>query len=123
TNIGDGISDSNSQFEGNGRSNATWVMILLSDGKANRPIDEEYAREYALNKSQTAQAMGVWIYTIGLGAEDDIDEELLKEIQTDGYFYAPSATDLDDIYQTIAEDLIYEVKYDVISIQITLMKP
>lgn len=123
TNMGGGISDSSAQFENYGRFNATWVMILLSDGKANRPEPEAYAREYALNQSQIAQNMGVWIYTVGLGAKDDIDEALLKDIQTDGYFYAPSAEDLDDIYQAIAEDLIFEVKYDVVYIQITLMKP
>jgi len=123
TNIGDGINDTNIQFVTHGRDEALWVMILLSDGKANRPSPEAYAREYALNQSQIAQNMGVWIYTIGLGAKDDIDEALLKDIQTDGYFYAPSAKDLGDIYQAIAEDLIFEVKYDVVYIQITLMKP
>jgi len=97
-------------------------MILLSDGKANKPYNETYAREFALNQSQIAQEMGVWVYTVGLGAQDDIDEELLKEIQNEGYFYAPSAKDLDDIYQAIAEDLIYEVKYDILLIQITLKK-
>lgn len=123
TNMGGGISDSNSQLEGNGRHNATWVVILLSDGKANRPNNEEYAREYALQQSEIAQNMGVWMYTIGLGDKDDIDEGLLKEIQTHGYFYAPSAEDLEDIYQAIAEDLIFEVRYDVVLIEITLMVP
>ena len=123
TNIGGGISESNSDFEDNGRYNATWVMILLSDGKTNRPTNEIIAREYALEQSQDAQDMGVWVYTIGLGNKDDIDEELLKEIQTHGYFYAPSAGDLEDIYQAIAEDLIFEVKYDVVLIKITLMVP
>lgn len=124
TNMGGGIEDANSEFVTNGRNgdNVTWVMILLSDGKANRPIDEEYAREYALNQSQIAQEMGVWVYTIGLGGRDDIDEELLKEVKTNGYYYAPSAQDLNEIYEAIAEDLIYEVKYDVLLIQITLKK-
>jgi len=58
-----------------------------------------------------------------LGAQDYLNETLLKQIQTDGYFFAPSATDLDSIYQAIAEDLILEVKYDVVLITITLMKP
>ena len=98
-------------------------MILLSDGRANRPIDEEYAREYALNKSKIAQEKGIRIYTIGLGAKDDLDEELLKEIQTDGYYYSPSAEDLEEIYTAIAEDLIYEVEHDIVVIKVTLLKP
>ena len=124
TNIGGGIQDSNTQFNTTGRlgDNATWVMILLSDGKANRPVDEEYAREFAQNQSQIAQELGVWVYTVGLGAQDDIDEELLIEIQNEGYFYAPSARDLEDIYQAIAEDLIYDFKWDILLIQITLKK-
>ena len=123
TNIGDGIGDATSLFEEDGRGDAIWAMILLSDGKANRPIDEEYAREYALNKSKIAQEMGIRIYTIGLGAKEDLDEELLKEIQTEGYYYSPSAEDLEKIYKAIAEDLIYEVEHDIVVIKVTLVKP
>lgn len=120
--MGGGISDSNLQFENYGRDNATWVMILLSDGKANRPEPEEYARTYALEQAEVAEGMGVKTYTIGLGSEEDIDEDLLKEVMTQKYFYAPSASELDQIYQTIAEDLIYEVQYDILMIKITLYK-
>jgi len=123
TNIGDAIADATSLFDNDGREDAIWAMILLSDGRANRPIDEEYAREYALNKSKVAQEKGIRIYTIGLGAKDDLDEELLKEIQTDGYYYSPSAEDLEEIYTAIAEDLIYEVEHDIVVIKVTLLKP
>jgi len=123
TNIGDGIANATSLFDEGGRDEAIWAMILLSDGKANRPINEEYAREYALNKSRIAKEKGIRIYTIGLGAKEDIDEELLKEIQTEGYYYSPSAEDLERIYTAIAEDLIYEVKYDIVVIEVTLIKP
>jgi uncharacterized protein YegL len=122
TNIGDGIADATALFDG-GRADAIWAMILLSDGKANRPIDEEYAREYALNQSMIAKEKGIRIYTIGLGAKEDLDEALLKEIQTDGYYYSPSAEDLEAIYKAIAQDLIYEVEHDIVVIQVTLVKP
>jgi hypothetical protein len=123
TNMGDGIDLANNQYETLGSDNATWVIILLSDGIANRPNNEEYAREYALNKSYIAQDMGVLIYTIGLGGKEDIDEDLLREIQNQAYYYAPSAKELDEIWDAIADDLIFEVRYDIIYIQIQLMKP
>ena len=123
TNIGDAIADATALFDEDGRGEAIWAMILLSDGRANRPINEEYAREYALNKSRIAQEKGIRIYTIGLGAKDDLDEELLREIQTDGYYYSPSAEDLEGIYKAIAEDLIYEVEHDIVVVKVTLLKP
>jgi len=128
TNMGDGIGNANGEFAANGRGNSTaWVMILLSDGMANRPYNETYARAYAFEKAEAAAAMGVRIYTIGLGAKTDIDESLLKEIAAlssgTNYYYAPSADDLADIYMRIAQDLMFSVKYDVIILELTLMKP
>ena len=125
TNIGDGIYTANDEFDVNGRKEDTlWVIILLSDGKANQPENEEYAREYALNASKEASAMGIRIYTIGLGAKSDIDEDLLKEMVTNGgrYYYAPSASDLTDIYTMIAQDLMFTIKCDIIIIELTIMR-
>ena len=124
TDIGAGLNDANQEFEYVARSNSSWVLILLSDGKTNTyngdPDKEELSREYALNQSDIAHSMGIKVYTIGLGDKDDIDEALLQEIKTEEYFYAPSASELDSIYQAIAEDLIFEVKYDILMIDITL---
>ncbi len=125
TNIGSGIYDANQQYDSLGRFNASWVLILLSDGVTNyyqgsyNPVE---SREYAVSQSNMSKNMGIQLYTIGLGDKDDIDEELLMDIKTEEYFYAPSASQLNQIYQAIAEDLIYEVKYDIIQIQITLWK-
>jgi uncharacterized protein YegL len=120
TDIGAGINDAIQEY---GRTNASWVIILLSDGKTNTYQgynDPIASREFALNQSEQAHELGIMIYTVGLGDKDDIDEELLKEIMTERYFYAPSASQLEEIYQTIAQDLIYEVKYDILKIEITL---
>jgi len=130
TNIGDGISNATQQFGRKG-PNQVWVMVLLSDGKANRPNNEEYARTYTLNKTKEAYEKGssqsLRIYTIGLGAKNDLDEPLLKQIATGpfggGYYYAPSAEDLSDIYVTIAKDLMFKVEYDVIVLELTLLQP
>jgi hypothetical protein len=124
TDIGAGIYDANQEFNVSGRYNSSWIIVLLSDGKTNtyngQSGREELSREYALNQSQESHDMGIKVYTIGLGNKEDIDEVLLQDIKTEKYFYAPSASELDEIYQAIAEDLIYEVKYDILMIDITL---
>ena len=126
-NMGDGIGKANQELASDGRSGSTWVMILLSGGVANRPLyngneNETYAREYALSQAEIAAGLGVVIYTIGLGDPRYLDEGLLKEIQTNGYYPAPSPEDLMDIYTAIAEDLLFAVKYDIVIIKLTLVK-
>jgi len=136
TNMGGGIEKSNDEFNSSGRNDALLAMILLSDGCANRPcphtpqhIDETcpYAREYALNESDEAKnTLGVVCYAIGLGANtSDFDPELLKEIASSQfmYYYAPSAEDLTDIYMAIIRDLSFKVEYDMVVLQLTLVRP
>jgi Mg-chelatase subunit ChlD len=131
TNMGGGISKSNKEFDTNGHSGSeiVWAMILLSDGKANRP-EGVNASQYALDQAATARTLegkGVRIYTIGLGTpghgDEDIDEDLLKQIANDPtrYYHAPTADQLETIYLTIARDLLFQVKYDIIVIRLTLL--
>jgi len=139
TNIGGGINYSAIEFQTNGRNGSTvWAMILLSDGKANRPTGVN-ATQYALDRARDAYVVGsaqnLRIYTIGLGAKDDINEVLLEQIaegplegipQSDiegQYYYAPSAEELEGIYLTIAKDLMFDVQYDVLIIELTLIQP
>jgi len=134
TNIGGGISKANEEFVNHGRSDAVWVMILLSDGKANRPCPHNpqhrencsYAREYAVNQSEcskTLKSKGVRIYTIGLGSTSDIDVELLQQIAFDEskYYYAPSAGQLESIYIAISKDILLQVRYDIVIIQLNIL--
>jgi len=135
TNMGGGIEKSNDEFNSSGRSDALFAMILLSDGCANRPCPHSpqhsttcpYAREYALNESDEAKnTLGVVSYTIGLGANtSDFDPELMKDIASSEflYYYAPSAEDLMDIYTVIIRDLSFRVAYDMVLLQLTLVRP
>jgi Mg-chelatase subunit ChlD len=133
TNIGDGISTTNDEFLANGRDDSVWAYILLSDGKTNRPCPhfppcDPYegcpnAREYAVNQSDISIEMSIAAYTIGLGADTrSFDEDLLKQIATKGYYYAPSAEDLANIYAAIARDLVFEVEYDMVLLQLTIIR-
>ncbi len=138
TNIGGGICRSNEEFVNNGRPEAVWVMILLSDGVANYYFNENgepvhdttatstksgiYAAQYAVEQADCAKMLlnkGVIIYTIGLGSAY-LDEDLLKDVASDEskYFNAPTADQLESIYVIISKDILLQVRYDVVVIQL-----
>ena len=106
------------------------ATIILSDGLVNVDREDiiypgEYrtpAMNYVREEADVAEAMGVIIYTIGLGNE--IDEDLLKDIVRNGghYYNAPSAEDLEHIYEMIALDLLFQVQYEIVIIELTLVK-
>jgi len=121
TNIGGGIDRSSDEFEANGRPDSDWVMILMSDGVANIDSQGKYSpargRDYALVAAERARSLRIDSYTIGVGDVyrqgtekkqhkwSAFDEDLLKDIQTSGYYHAPSPKDLRDIYRMIAKSL------------------
>lgn len=73
------------------------VMILLTDGRSNpRPAEE------AVDRAGIAQARGVLIFTIGLGAELDVDALRQIASRPDYFFMTPDADELAAIYRAIA---------------------
>jgi Mg-chelatase subunit ChlD len=75
------------------------VIILLTDGKANpEPI------ETAVGESRVAKAAGVTIFTIGLGPQEELDDDSLRMIASRPEYYhqTPNAEDLSRIYEEIA---------------------
>lgn len=94
------------------------VIVLLTDGIANNPInpqgkteadDIKYAEDLALKESENAKKDGLVIYTIGLG--NKINESFLKAVASkkEDYFFAPSALNLETIYQNISSDICKEM--------------
>jgi len=107
TNIGDAISVAATQLAALPEEEIK-AEILLTDGQANRPTGVN-AEEYAVAKATEAKENGVIIFSIGLG--DDVNNVFLNEIasEIDGekvYFYAPSADELEAIYNKIAGIII-----------------
>ncbi|MFA6254638.1 MAG: VWA domain-containing protein [Patescibacteria group bacterium] len=112
TNIGDGIDLSNDEL-GSVRANpqAVKVAILLTDGKANKPYgsgsgENQADVNYAKAKADEAAGLGYKIFTIGLGS--DVNTTMLQYIAnaTGGsYYFAPSQTDLESIYNSISEEI------------------
>jgi hypothetical protein len=108
TDIGNAISLSNQELQSaRSRSQASKVIILVTDGTANKPSGPgtgEFPADtaYALAKAGEAATAGIKIFTIGLG--NDINQTMLQAIAstTGGQFYfAPTAQNLNDIFAEI----------------------
>lgn len=118
TNIGEGISVSHRELITSPRylSNTVKLIVLLSDGQANRPLDYPGGpAQYAKDRADAAGGDHIKIYTIGFGS--DADEELLEYIaNTTGgtYFFAPDGDVLETIYLTIALELHNLVITDIL---------
>jgi len=111
TNIGDGIRIAMEHLEEQGRAGAHKVIVLVTDGKANRPRGRNPS-QYALQQAEAAKEAGISILTISLGA--DADKFLMDQIaqRTDGIHFnipggqtvAEYSKDLRDVFKTIAAE-------------------
>jgi len=100
TAIGEGIYTATEELSENGREDAIWLQIILSDGKSNRGRNPISAAEEAAENR-------IIIYTIGLG--ESADEDTLEEIAniTGGkYYFSPTSEDLVAIYMNIAREIL-----------------
>jgi len=111
TNIGHGINlATNELLYGSGRANAAKIMVLMTDGIANRcnswgsSCGTSSAETYAYNEAVAAANNGIAIYTIGLGPS--VNDSLLTDIASVGggiYLNAPTADDLESTFEQIAD--------------------
>ncbi len=109
TNIGAGIQYAREELEANARNGAFKMIVLLTDGQANRPYGS--ADEFALEQAQLAADHGWPILTISLG--DNADTALMQQIadMTNGaHFNLPGggtvtdyADQLRNVFRTIAD--------------------
>ncbi|MBI3942982.1 MAG: VWA domain-containing protein [Chloroflexi bacterium] len=84
------------EFQTRGRQGARWTMILLSDGESPAPP--------AIAAADTAKAMGIRIFTIGLGRANGTLLQRLASSSQD-YYYTASSSNLTQIYQYIASSV------------------
>lgn len=138
TNVGDPVWAAAEELQANGRPGEHWAMIVLSDGAANQPEDGKSSScgpepdsynpcEYAVQKAQEAKALGIEIYTIGYGVEDQDQNRcvcdngawkdssaryVLQEMATDGdhYFEEPKGGDLTPVFEEIAWRLVTDLR-------------
>ena len=112
TNIYDGMKTARREFERNARAGARRLMVLMTDGQANRPGNTSNARRKALQEAQEAADAGIPIITISLGAGADTDlMEEIAEITHGAYFEIPGGQtvaqyeeDLKEIFRQVAAD-------------------
>jgi len=103
TNIGAAVRLARKQLTA-GNQDREKVMILLTDGKANKPDDpggEAYARQQV---SQAKQA-GITVYTIGLGSQ--VNQAFMSSIASspDKYLQVADRTVLTNVYERIHSDI------------------
>lgn len=112
-----GITTANQEIAKDGRSGIKKVVVLLTDGIANtipgntNKVAASTAEAGAITVVKSGYtANNTTFFTIGLGNKDGnietgINEPFLKQIAalTSGqYYYSPSTSDLDSIYQSIS---------------------
>jgi hypothetical protein len=112
TNIGDGIRIAREHLVSSGRKGAFKMLVLMTDGKANRPSGSDPA-QYARGQGQLTADAGIPILTISLGADadsglmDDIAEMTSAGIHFNipgGQTVAEYEQDLMGVFAQIAQD-------------------
>jgi Mg-chelatase subunit ChlD len=99
TNVEEGLEIAETELITSGRHITTHIplIVILSDGRHNESTPGELQET-----ADRIKSMGIRIISIGLG--NSADENQLQAIasSTDDYYYAPTSSDLADIYQKIA---------------------
>ena len=123
TNLGDPIQAAVAELQANGRPDTRWGIVLLTDGAANRPKTGDPCA-FAADQADIAKALGIEIYAVGYGTEDNSDpgftcgldtggwagrtaEELLEYIATDEDHFLQEAkgADLSPVFELVAQKL------------------
>ena len=113
TNIGGGIKQALAALTGpNARLQARKVMVVMTDGEANRPSGNETSdKNYALQQAKYAADQGITIYTVTVGAL--ADKALMDEIaqigsgfhyHVEGYDVAQYTADLQRVFVNISSN-------------------
>ena len=72
TNIGAGMNKSRIELQQHARAGAFRMIVLMTDGIANRPTDTATARQYVLSEAQACADAKIPICTISMGAGADV---------------------------------------------------
>ncbi|MFV2065723.1 MAG: VWA domain-containing protein [Pirellulales bacterium] len=112
TNIGAGMREARLELENNARLGAFKMIVLMTDGIANRPSDTNTARQYALDEAQLAADSRFPIVTISLGAAADTSlMQQIADITSGAHFNIPGGQavssyeeGLRNVFRAIADD-------------------
>jgi hypothetical protein len=104
TNIYDGMRTARLELENNARRGARRMMVLMTDGQANRPSPANRAKSLVLDEARAAASAGIPVFTIALGA--GADTNLMKQVAdiTQGqYFEIPGGQSVADYEEQLKE--------------------
>mgnify|MGYP002622773938 CR=1 FL=1 len=112
TNIGSGMQTARTELENNARPGAFRMMILMTDGIANKPTDTTVARQFVLDEAALAAAAGIPIVTISLGVNADAAlMQSVADITNGVHFNVPGGEgvlqyeeQLEDVFKEVADD-------------------
>jgi uncharacterized protein YegL len=106
TNIQAGLQEANKVLF-NRRTDADRFIVLLSDGKDSK-------KDNILAEATSLRNQFIRIFTISLG--QDVDQNLMQQIASapTDHYYAPQASDLQGIYQTIGGQIAESVATDLV---------
>ncbi|RLG30524.1 hypothetical protein DRN98_07285, partial [Methanosarcinales archaeon] len=117
TNMSNALELANEELVSNGRTDITWVEVLLSDGNNNcgmkNPPGDCHQRVF--DRAEEAKDNGIIIYAIALG--ENANKTLMERIAniTGGkFYYAPTSEDLEEIYEEVAESVTNIAGKDVV---------
>lgn len=104
TNIGAGIKNAVDELLARGRPNAFKMIVLMTDGQANRPSNESTGRAYALEQAQRAADNNISILTLGVGlAADQALLEQISEMTKGKAFIVPGRMAVTDFRPELTE--------------------
>ena len=109
TNIGAGIQAAVDVLQNRGRLGKGRLIVLMTDGVANRPVDTVQGRQFALDQAAAAAAAKIRILTISLGT--GADTALMQSIadMTGGeHFNVPGGQAVAD-YEQQLKDVLLEI--------------
>ncbi|MEI8306030.1 MAG: tubulin-like doman-containing protein [Chloroflexales bacterium] len=124
TGIDAGVIAGTREFDTSGRKDTARVLVVLTDGQQSRSGS---SNDDVLRAAKEARNQGLRIITIGLGS--NADEQLLQGMasQRKDYYKADQASDLDQIYTTIAQvviepvlatQVVYNHKFDASTLEV-----
>ena len=104
TNIGAGLRTSRIELEENARTGAFKMIVLMTDGVANRPGSTSNAKSFLLSEAQECAAKSYPVITISLGS--GADTNLMQQVAdiTGGiHFNIPGGNDVSDYEEPLKE--------------------
>ena len=86
-NLGAALQGAREELQQKGRPSASKIIVLLSDGRPETPVNANDARNYALAQAQAAGAAKMRIIAISVGSQ--ADKNLMREIaqRTNGVYF------------------------------------